>query len=242
MKNLIVVGDSFCFNRRSNGFDQEALFCWPDLLAGELKLNLLGEGIGGAGWWHTRQTLTQLTSEQIDNTEALVFCHSDAYRLLNSCRNQVKFDRNSSKVNDEEQLAVKLYYKYILEYEFAEWAQRMWFKEISDNYGHLKLIHLHCFPWSLKNAEFLSAGLSVFPALALISLNEFDFGPFDSKDTIIKKLIGDQRHNHLSEFNNIELARQLAEIIRNYSVKNENLDVSKFQLKTTKWFEPGFWN
>jgi hypothetical protein len=242
VKNIIVVGDSFCFNRRSNGFDQEALFCWPNLLADELKLNLLGEGIGGAGWWPTRQSLKKLTPEQIDNTEVLVFCHSDAYRLLNSRthQNTLRYGSNSGN-NDEEQLAVKLYYKYILENEFAEWAQQMWLHEISDTYGHLKLIHLYCFPWTLKNIKSFPAGISVFPALASISLNEFDLGPFNLKHTTVQKLSNDMRTNHFSDTNNKELARQLAEIIRNYSAKNENLDVNKFQLKTTKWFEPDFW-
>jgi hypothetical protein len=243
MKNLIVVGDSFCASRHLNNADLNYSLAWPNLLADELKLNLLGAGFIGAGWWPVRNALKKFDQEQIDNTEAIVFCHSDAYRLLNSRthQNTLRYGSNLD-INDEEQLAVKLYYKYILEDEFAEWAQQMWLYEISNTYEHLKLIHLYCFPWTLKNIKSFPTGISVFPALSSISLNEFDYGLLDRKQTIIQKLANDKRDNHLSAFNNKELARQLTEIIRNYSAKNTNLDVSKFQLKTTRWFDIDFWD
>jgi len=242
MKNLIVVGDSFCASRNVNNDNLNHPSCWPNLLAQELKLNLLGEGIGGAGWWPTRQSLRKLTPEQINNTECMVFCHSDANRLLNHNLNQNHLDKHDPNPANEEHLAVKLYYKYILDMEFANWAQQMWLREISDTYGHLKLIHLHCFPWSVEKLTISPTEVSVSPALASVSLNEFELGLFDSKNTIVEKLRHDTRHNHLSEFNNMELARQLAEIIRNYSVKNAILDVGKFQTKSIKWFDIDFWD
>ena len=220
MKNIIVVGDSFC----------SATTAWPGQLADLLKVELICQGLPGASWWPVRQFLMNIDQQTIDNTEAIIFCHTDTTRLLNTKLHQGKFPRHDLDTNNEEQLAVKLYYKHVFDEKFAHWAEQMWFSEISTNFGNLKLIHLHCFPWSFKSMHLLN-GSNIQPNLTALSLNEIGADEF--------VLIGDTRHNHLNEFNNTELARQLSEIIKNYSGNNIELDIDKFQLKTKKWFDWG---
>ena len=242
MKNLIVVGDSFCHIRGTDASDFRYPHCWPNRLAQALNLNLLGQGIPGAGWWPLKQVLKKFSPEQINNTEYMIFCHSDATRLLNCNLHQNHFNRYEPNPKDEEHLAVTLYYKYILDEDFADWAQQMWLQEISNTYADIKLIHLYSFPFIPQKITNFPNGISVFPSLAAISLNEFEFGLFDRKRAIFDKLADDTRANHLSDFNNDELARQLVEIIRGgYSDRQVNLDVNKFQTKTTKWFDLDFW-
>ena len=220
MKNLIVVGDSFC----------SAATAWPGQLTDLLKVELICQGFPGSSWWPVRQFLMNIDQQKIDNAEAIIFCHTDTTRLLNTKLHQGKFSRHNLDTSDEEQLAVKLYYKYVFDETFAYWTEQMWFNEVSTKFGNLKLIHLHCFPWSLKHMHLLR-GLNIQPNLTALSLNEIDDDPFI--------LSVDARHNHLNEFNNRELARQLSEIIKNYSGDSVQLDIDKFQLKTKKWFDWG---
>jgi hypothetical protein len=70
--------------------------------------------------------------------------------------------------------------------------------------------------------------MKITPCLASISLNEL--GASDDK------LINDSRFNHFNKYNNVELAMQLAFKINNYQEGTVELDTSKFQMKTTHWF------
>lgn len=139
MKNLIVVGDSYC--SFFNG--------WPKTLADELNLNLICHGGGGQPWWNARNYITKLAPDTIDNAEFIVFAHTNAERIptLNA---DIGLIDHSKKPESEIETAIHLYYKYIHEQEFITWAHQQWFKEITERWGHKKLCHLHCFPWSLS--------------------------------------------------------------------------------------------
>jgi hypothetical protein len=70
--------------------------------------------------------------------------------------------------------------------------------------------------------------MKITPCLASISLNEM--GASDDK------LVNDTRANHFNKYNNTELAMQLAIKINNYQEGAAELDTSKFQMKTRRWF------
>jgi hypothetical protein len=71
MKNLCVVGDSFCVFRQ----DQTD---WPKALSTLLNLNLIGFGLPGESWWFIRQNFLKiLNSKDFNNTELFVFCHTE---------------------------------------------------------------------------------------------------------------------------------------------------------------------
>lgn len=219
MKNLIVVGDSFCVN-----------VGWPQELARLLDLNLLVGGFGGQHWWSYRHFLNRtLESKDIVNTEVMVFVHTFTERIPNlnpkiALCNQ--FDKNPKT---ELGKAVQLYYKHLSNTLYAEWAQQQWFKEIKEKYSNkIKTIHLHAFPGTWADRDLLG-GMQVSPNLSSISLDEIAnkdfFLPYDTRD------------NHLSKKNNKTLAEELARLYRNYSQRDETLDISKFDLKSTKWIK-----
>jgi len=219
MKNLVVVGDSFCMYPLG----------WPQQLADSLNLRLLNRGVGGEHWWGTRQYLANMSDFDKNETEAIVFCHTYSGRIPCEDPELGKFDISNLDCNDEKQQAVKLYYKYIQSPEFLEWAQKAWFREISSTYQSIKLINLHGFPWSLNFSNEL-AGVNVVTNLSALSLNEIaaqDLG----------ELAGDSRPNHFNDYNNKVLAAQLCDIINNYTPGDVELNVNEFDLKTQTWFD-----
>lgn len=223
MKNIIVVGDSYAS-------DSEG---WPRTLANELNLNLICYGVGGQPWWNVRNYIKSLSQEIINNTEVIVFAHTNATRIPTLNENIGKIDHSKNPESEIEN-AVYLYHKYISEQNFLTWAQQQWFEEISRTWPDKKLCHLHCFPWSVESSNSLK-GINVITNLTALSLNELNSRKFN--------LFNDKRTNHFNKYNNIQLGLQVANHLKNYSNKTVELDIGKFDQKTTLWFDKGTnWN
>jgi len=209
MKNIIVVGDSFASD--PNG--------WPKILANNLNLNLLCHGIGGQPWWNVRNFITNLSDKIIENTEFIVFAHTNAERMP-SLNEQLGLINHSKLPESEIETAIHLYYKYIHEQDFLTWAHQQWFIEISRIWGHKKLCHLHCFPGSLNYSNLLQ-GVNITTNLMSLSLNELG-------TTDVWGLVNDKRPNHFNQNNNMQLGLQITEQLKNYCNKSVSLDVTKF--------------
>ena len=211
MKNLIIVGDSFCANEG-----------WPNILADKLDMHLLKNGAGGQSWWPNRKFLTKLTTEQWGNSDTIIFCHTNAERILSSNEEAHWIDWSKASPSSENELekAIALHLKYFYNSEILHWSVKKWYEEINQSWSRTRTIHLHCFStsWELRH---LLTGLHVGPDLSSISLNEIDCPSM---------LYKDHRCNHLNKFNNKELAEQLCSLILNYDQGQVMLDTSKFQL------------
>jgi len=221
MKNIIVVGDSFCASQES----------WPTELAQQLGLNLVGQGIGGASWWPSRDFLMSLPQTVIDDTEVMVFAHTEASRTPTLSLEVNRVNRSKPPVTEIE-TAVHLYHKYISDMTFTNWAQQQWFLEIQRRWGHKKICHLHSFPWSIKNQSDKEFGnsLIVMPNLTAVSLNEIS-----AHNTNL--LFVDQRHNHFNSHNNTMLAQELARMITADLSGVQNLNLDLFDQPTRRWLD-----
>ena len=216
MNNIIVVGDSFC----------AAASGWPGMLAQRLNLTLINHGQGGQPWWNVRNFLNTINEETLTNTEIMVFVHTNAGRIPTS-NSQIGFIDHSAEPKTEMDKAIQLYYKYIHEPEFLNWAQQQWFLEINQRWGHTKIVHLHSFPWTLDYGKSLF-GINIKTNLCSISLNELGADKLE--------LFNDKRPNHLNDRNNNELACQLSNLIQNFTEQTVQLDTDAFDLKITQWF------
>jgi hypothetical protein len=227
VKNLIVVGDSFCSWPGIKDIEGG----WPQTLADNLELNLICYGGSGQSWWAARNFLINLAPTVIEDAEFIVFAHTYGGRIptLNSDVGMV--DKSKSPTSEIE-TALHLYYKYINDQNFLDWAQEQWLQEIKREYGHKKLCHLHCFPWTIKHSHLLS-GINITTNLTALSLNEIDSKEF--------QLYDDVRNNHFSFYNNTQLALQIAEFYNNYRDQQIELDVSKFEQLTDRWFDVNNW-
>jgi hypothetical protein len=219
MKNVIIVGDSFC-----------ASFGWPELLAKELNMNLIKFGAGGHSWWPIRIFLTKtLSSAQLTNCDLIIFVHTDPWRVPTLNDDLVRFDHMNPNPTVESELAIKLWYKYIRDTDYLLWATKKWYEEINNEWSKIKTIHVHAFPWSWPIRNLLG-GMNISPNLASISLNELDYDD-------IRLLAADRRPNHMNQYNNQILADQLFNAIKNYQLGDFELDIGKFQLLSNKWFD-----
>lgn len=216
MKNLIVLGDSYSSSAHG----------WPGMVAHQLNLNLICYGEGGQPWWAITQFLNSVSETEIQNCEAVIFAHTNAERIPTTDKTIGKINHSQLDTTNEIEHAIALYFKYIHDHKFLSWAQEKWFEEISIKWSHTKMIHLHCFPWTWKLRTKL-AGINVNPCLTSISLNELNAREF--------ALVNDVRPNHFNNFNNTELANQLASMINSYVPGDRQLDLSKFQQLTDKW-------
>ena len=216
MKNIIVVGDSFCASDSG----------WPGMLAQRLNLTLINHGYGGQPWWNVRNFLNTIDQETLTNTEVMIFVHTNAGRIPTS-NSQIGHVDHSAEPKTEIDKTIQLYYKYIHEPEFLNWSQQQWFLEINQRWGHKKIVHLHSFPWSLEYGKSLS-GINISTNLCSISLNELGADKLE--------LFDDTRPNHLNNRNNNELACQLSNLIQNYTQQTVQLDTDAFDLKITRWF------
>ena len=220
MNNIIVVGDSFCASAAG----------WPNILAQRLNLTLINHGQGGQSWWNIRNFLNTIDEETLTNTEIMVFAHTNAERIPTLDPKIGSIDHTKTPVTELEQ-AIYLYRKYLFDMHYSHWAQQAWFQEISQRYGHIQLVHLHCFPWSLSYRHLLT-GINITTNLAAVSLNELGAEQFG--------FFNDQRGNHLNTHNNQSLADQLAEIISNNTTSGDYaLDHTRLDQKTLRWFD---WN
>ena len=216
LKNIIVVGDSFCASSAG----------WPSMLAQRLDLTLINHGQGGQPWWNTRNFLNNINELTLTNTDVIVFAHTNAGRIPTG-NTQLGLIDHSIAPKTEMDNAIQLYYKYIHEPEFLNWAQQQWFLEINQRWGYKKIVHLHSFPWSTEYGKLL-LGLNIVTNLCSISLNELGVDKLE--------LFNDKRANHLNDHNNSELACQLSTLIVNYTQQTVQLDTGAFKLKTTRWF------
>jgi hypothetical protein len=189
VKDLIIVGDSFCASNTG----------WPSQLAELLNLNLISEGFPGHHWWKAKRFLDKVDTS---NAHAIIVVHTSATRIPTEDSQLVTFDHSQEPKNELE-LSVKLYNKYILNTDFLNWAQEKWIAELNSTFNNV--YHLHSFPWSIPFAS----GNSITPNLCALSLNEIGAKEF--------ALFHDNRPNHLSDENNTILAKQLYNAIANGS-------------------------
>lgn len=208
MKDIVIVGDSFCANPHT----------WPAFLADQLNLNLVCYGVGGEHWWGVK---TFLDTVNKSNVEVVVIAHTFGQRIPTIVKHNI------------DPTASELYYKHIHNEEFLTWAQEQWFKQVSQEWN-IKLVNLHCFPWTWDKRNLL-AGVNVSPNLAAISLNEVDAQEAVVDETVIAK--GQSRTNHFNLDNNQALANELVRIIQDYKTGDIELDLTRFQQKTTRWLE-----
>ena len=203
-QKLLCLGDSFCAS--PNG--------WPSHLANLLDADFISHGIGGQCWYNIVDWMDQ-HPDDVARADIIVFAHTNAERIPTSNLEIGKI--NHSKVPETEiEHAVKLYYKHIYCHDFLRFAQKLWFKHITDTFSDKTLVHLHCFPGHTVEADSLLTGISIQPPLSVVSMMEKDACPN----------VVDARNNHFSEENNLVLAQEIFYAIqankRNYTLNIDN--------------------
>ena len=156
MKNIYVSGDSFCYDRSPDS--------WVTLLSNNLNSNLSGQGFPGYGWWITRNNLINFKKNdpiKWADTELFVFCHTGPDRLLSTVypRHYIKIPTKDKDLENQWRnidLVNEVYYKYLYEKKFHDWAMTSWFYELNRILEGKNVIHLFCFQDSFELSHILN--------------------------------------------------------------------------------------
>jgi hypothetical protein len=190
MRNLLVIGDSFCDHRY---IDTD----WPVYLSNLLNLNLIGAGLPGESWWFIREHFMKIyTSDEFKKTDLIVYCHTDPNRIIGT--------DGTLRIGDDDPDVIKLYLTKLQNLKFNDWCCRQWFKELNNLLADKKVIHVQNFPLTSKYFNKLNGVKVDRTTLYDLSLREL---------TDCNKFIYDTRNNHFSTENNLKIANMLFEIV-----------------------------
>lgn len=215
-RDILILGDSFC-ECRSTSTD------WPMIVSqGLTGHNNIprGIGFGGSAWWSIRQEL--LTEIKKGIPKVLILCHTEPNRLPNNynlginstsalngnistyyCKEYIS-EEKLQRISD----ASKLYYEELWSYEYCQWAQKSWFRELDqmlEEWCIPYVIHLRCFShvvdYTFKNS---------------ITIQE---------DLFSRSSIGPNFRNHFTEDLNQKLGNKLVDLILNYKIGLQTMNL-----------------
>lgn len=241
MKQILILGDSFCRER-------ELQTDWPVALANKLNVRLEGCGFGGQGFWSQRRWLME-NLEKFGKDTVLVICHSDWSRL--PCNKNwpittwvldesQTINGNTLPENSElrgvdpsgklTKVAQDFYQSELYVDDFYKWALQSWFAELNTMHSKFyQVIHLTGFKLVKELLlQHQMLGVTVTTSLGSIALCE-DNGKF--------RMGPDTRRNHMSEHNNQQLAEFLFSLITNSQPKETTCitNLSKFKFETKRF-------
>lgn len=224
-EDVLIIGDSFCA-------DREKAFHWPQLLVTNLT-NIpfksrhypRGKGFSGGSWWSYRKLLLQELKIKIP--KVLIVCHTEPYRIPNDKDLGINFrsvetklidvDHRERKMPDDLHSAAFQYYKHLMSFEFYNWANDQWFKEIDEiltRHNIEKVIHFYGFVGEYNDHTF-SKGVTVG-----IPLSTYAEEP-ETYFFNLKKASG----NHYTPNGNKAFATSLTHLINNYPGDKVRLDI-----------------
>lgn len=245
-KYVAFVGDSFCadyevgprspYKQVDTEFVQQSSLhqgfadrgpCWTTELATMLERRVLPFGYGGMNWWHSKWHFEQYyrgLGDTQQDVDIIIYCHTAHGRPL---------ARNTQGLSGQDLDSIAkqgwcYYYDNIFDEEFAHWARAQYFLEISRLYPHKQLVHLSCFDPCPEDVSGWSSlpGVRFSQPLIWIQVAEL----MGTKTAINTQMTSSNSRNHLSQHNNVELARQIYQALDKKLVGPVDFDFSRFQL------------
>lgn len=217
---ILFAGDSYCYHDEKN-------ITWVDRVCDQLSAQYHRTECPGMSWWSTRRQILGFIKKFPQSNpkyrfDLVIWCHTDPYRIISrhdEAFNLVTVEKNY-KSNEIYQTA-KNYMDNIWDMDHALWEHQHWLNECESLIPTAKHLHLYSYlpvvPHDIK-------GTVVLPSLYAISTCE-PLPVINSED---------HRMNHLTYRNNMALADQVVDIIKNKMDQSiVNLDLSEFELKSS---------
>jgi hypothetical protein len=117
--------------------------------------------------------------------------------------------------------ASRLWLLHLHDYEFQDWAQQQYFRELAHDYSTVKTIHFHNFKHSVQSSDLLPGMVYTTPLME-ISTRE----PGVDESWVVQ----DGRANHLNPHNNRALAQVIIGAIDNYRPGLHTINLTGFDL------------
>lgn len=240
---IVFVGDSFCsdyrvsndeknLKRKYQKYHPESI-SWLNEVGDRLNSKISSHGYAGMGWWYSWYKFLGEWQYKLDQIDAIVFCHTDSARLHNSWNDDLKQVIVGPNPDTEIDQANKLYYKYIHDRQFHQFAQEQYAKLIKETLIQKKTLHLACFGLSDLILNSLPGMVFTTP-LQYIAVG----GIRGTEEQIMTQLIEHEKNhlcNHFTPHNNRELGRLIANAIKNYKPGLHKLDLLGFNLPNSNY-------
>jgi len=117
--------------------------------------------------------------------------------------------------------ASRLWLMHLHDYEFQDWAQQQYFRELAREYSTVKTIHFHCFKHTVQYSDLLPGMVYTTP---LIEISKRESGADE------RSFVQDGRANHMNAHNNRALAQVIISAIDNYSPGLHTINLTGFDL------------
>ncbi len=217
--DILIVGDSFCADRREE-------YSWPQVLTCKLTGTSFqegrfprGRGFPGASWWASRKNLIK---ELRSPVKVLIICHTEPFRIphdknwgintrsvFSNAVHIPKYHQDERPPSPEIIDAFRQYFKHVISHDFHLWSVQRWFDELDCLTKEIeKVVHLYCFEGDYNKYVFKKGTTVTTP---LITYQKTKIWRFASKE---------ETANHYLPSDNIKLGNELYEIIKNYPGDN----------------------
>jgi len=234
--NVLIIGDSFCQDEHH----------WPTYLRTRL---IYPEGVDkrdrirtssrpGASWWPIRHEFLGIKDgdpEWYSQIKIIIMIHTFKDRLLTTNEGVYRGNLTGQSYSlftktDEPVLASSLYYKYIHDEEFHNWAQIKWFDELAEAFQKTPDVRtVHLFTDSdtynlIKYSKLNSVPNRLFIPTPLMDIVRLQY-PTDCDP---QRMARDGDHgffNHFTPYNNIIFAKQVHEMMQ---FQRTDFDLTQF--------------
>ena len=254
--NIIFIGDSFCASTDQATWQQQQSrhqvylpdgeLGYPSLVAKHYDAQLHCFGYSGKSWWYSYSKYQKAIAQKPtlwDNLIAIVFCHTDPYRINSSneeltTRHRPEFPERQQNEPDwldrELGLASEYHVRYLHDHDFQSWAQQQYFKQLKEIYGQplqiqgsmrtVKTLHFHSFVNTLWINNQLPGHSFTTP------LNDISRYEFAGTDEEFHRYVSanDDRANHLNTHNNQALAQVIIDSVDHYAEGESPINLSGF--------------
>lgn len=229
--NILIAGDSFCGDWQYwPQFLREKFF--PKELFPQRSLII---ACPGGSWWDIRSVMLrdmQSNAQWYTYLQWLIYIHPSSVRPIaadQKLTQEIMVELPSKYTSDtfsEIKLCKSLYYKYVYNQNFHQWAMSKWCLELNSLFAAANVIHLFADNNDIAFASNMLQGIKTTVSLTDISMTQYASSP--SAEFIAQ----DRQHglyNHLTETNNVLLAQQLYRIM---TLQARDLDLSQFSKYT----------
>jgi hypothetical protein len=243
-KHIAFIGDSYCAsyseNRPNLNWHQSTRSAdsYTELVAQHFGYDIAAFGFSAKSWWYSWSLFDKQWAQNLDQIEALVFCHTIDRRINSRTHDDLPCTPIVSQpCAPELKAASEYYFKYISDPEFNSWAQQQYFKMLNEKFSTVKTIHFHCYPPSVAYSDLLPGVVFTTP-LSWISLGEL----VGTREETDRQFGHCRRANHMNAHNNKQMAQIIIDVLEQpWQPGQRELSMTAFDHpnpNAINWYEP----
>jgi hypothetical protein len=238
---IAIVGDSFCadfdtkmmpVHRHHQTYTTSRSWVTDTIRHFGCKVDV--HGYGGKSWWYSWSKFQECWHQRWHELTAIVFCHTSTNRI-NTCNPVFDPDNHGNFLisKDQQQNIIDIFYKYIHDDQFQQFAQEQYALMLREKFSNIKTLHFF-------TVTPLPSMVSTLPGTVFTTpLLQVAVAGLKGSILEISQQINDQGParlvNHLIPDNNLALYNLVIESLENYQPGIKQIDMSNFTVHNTNY-------